>query len=295
MQVRKLLILIGLFICVAPASFGQGYSFKKKFGTQKNTMYFSWGYNRSIYSRSNIRFYSPDYDFTVLKARASDRPSTDISEYFDPERFTVPQFNVRVGWYYKFRWDISIGYDHMKYVMDPNQHLYIVGNTGETTSSSLSGAYTESDGQILITDEDLHYENTNGLNYISFQLNNTAPLYKTKNRKFAIQRRAGIGLGPVVTQTDFNWDGEIYHSGFRLKLGGYGISLHGGLRFDFFNHFFLQSNWSTGFIHLPKNATIMELDHFAQQKFMFGQWELSGGVLFYLRTKNRCDTCPDWN
>lgn len=288
-------ILFCFILLISSGCFAQNYSFKKKFGTQKNAMYFYWGYNRSIYSKSNINFYSSDYDFTVMNVAASDRPSRKFITYVNPATISIPQFNIRVGWYYKFRWDISIGYDHMKYVMDSGQSLYINGDAGANTTSELNGTYTESDGQIPIRDQDLHYENTNGLNYVSLQLNNTAPLYKTKNRKFAIQRRAGMGFGPVITQTDFNWDGETYHSAYRQKFAGYGISVHTGVRFDFFNRFFFQSNWSAGFIHLPKNATIMELDHFARQKFVYGQWELLGGALFYIRTKNGCDTCPDWH
>jgi len=278
--------------------FGQTYSFKKKFGTQKNAVYIYWGYNRSNYTKSDINFSSPDYDFTVRKVTASDRPVTEISKYFDPKKFTTTQFNFRAGWYYKFRWDISIGLDHMKYVMDANQLLRINGDVGATTTSQLSGTYSDSDGLIPIRSKDLHYENTNGLNYVSLQLNNTAPLFKTYGNKFAIQRRAGVGIGPVVTQTDFNWDGEVFNSdngNESQRISGYGISIHTGLRFDFFKHFFFQSNWSAGFIHLPKNPTIVFQDHFAKQKFIYGQWELLGGFIFYLRTKNGCDTCPDWN
>lgn len=268
------------------------YSHKKKFGTQQNTVYFYWGYNRSIYTRSNIQFTSPDYNFTVLDVKASDRPVNKLATYFNPTKFTVPQFNVRVGWYYKHRWDFSLGYDHMKYVMDGDQTLYIEGYINGTTSSELSGIYNVNTGQIPIRQQDLHYENTNGLNYISFQLNNTAPLYKTNNRKFAVQRRFGGGFGPVVTQTGFTWDGVDHQS--RFHLAGWGMSLNGGVRFDFFNRFFLMSNWTAGYISLPKNETIEYQDHYAKQQFVFGQWELVGGFLFYLRTKNACDSCPDW-
>jgi hypothetical protein len=274
------------------SSFGQNYSFKKKFGTQKNAVYVYWGYNRSIYSKSDVNFSGPDYDITVKDLQAQDRPSRNFGTYVNPATLTVPQFNVRVGWYYKFRWDISIGYDHMKYVMRKNQNLYLNGDAGPTTTSQLNGVYTDLDGLVPIREEDLHYENTNGLNYISFQLSNTAPLFKSKDRKFAIQRRAGVGLGPVVTQTDFQWDGTPYHTKFGFS--GYGVSAHAGLRFDFFNRFFLASNWSGGFIHLPKNRTAPNDELFAKQKFVYGQWELLGGVLFYIKTKNGCDTCPDW-
>jgi hypothetical protein len=293
---RILFLIVVAWMSLAPAMVvGQNYSFKKKFGTQKNTMYFYWGYNRSIYSKSDINFYSADYDFVVKDLAASDRPSTEFKTYVNPSTISIPQFNVRLGWYYKFRWDVSIGYDHMKYVMDDGQSLYINGNVGATTLGGISGEYTDADGLIPISYDELHYENTNGLNYVSVQLNNTAPIYKTNNNKFSILRRFGMGVGPVITQTDFVWDGVSYHSDYKHKFGGYGISVHTGLRADFFNRFFIQSNWSGGFIHLPKNATIIEKRHFANHKFVYGQWEILGGVLFYIKTKGGCDTCPDWH
>lgn len=274
-------------------SHSQNYSFKRKFGTQQNAMYFYWGYNRSIYTKSDIRFYSDSYDFILFDAKASDRPTGDFRTYVNPSTISVPQFNIRLGWYYKHRWDWSIGYDHMKYVMDDWQTLYINGDISGTSNSQLNGTYTNGSGLIPIRPQDLHYENTNGLNYVSAQLNNTAPIYKTNNRNFAIQRRLGAGAGIIITQTDFVWDGVSYNSNF--KFSGYGLSVHTGLRFDFFNRFFFQSNWSAGFIHLPKNETVQRLGHYASHKFVYGQWELVGGVLFYLRTKNACDTCPDWH
>ena len=41
------------------------------------TAYFSWGYNRDVYTRSDIRFVNTktdNYDFTFLNAHASDKP-----------------------------------------------------------------------------------------------------------------------------------------------------------------------------------------------------------------------------
>lgn len=286
-------VILTILLLSTSISYGQNYSYKKKFGTQKNAMYFYWGYNRSIYSKSTIEFVGSDYHFKLVKAAAKDRPSNEFITYVNPKTITVPQFNIRVGWYYKHRWDWSVGYDHMKYVMRDEQYLYVNGFVNGTTNSNLLGTYTNDNGKVLIREQDLHYENTNGLNYISVQLNNTAPIYKSNNRKIAIQRRLGGGIGPVVTQTDFNWDGDIYHSG--IKLGGYGVSLHAGLRFDFFNRFFVQNNFATGFMHLPRNATIVRDGDYANHTFIYGSWEIVGGVLWYLRNKNGCDTCPDWH
>lgn len=288
---RHIVFFAAIFISVSAS--GQNYSYKKKFGTQKNAMYFYWGYNRSIFSKSDIRFVGADYDFILKKAAAKDRPSSELKTYLNPATLTVPQFNIRVGWYYKNRWDWSIGWDHMKYVVRDYQDLYINGYINGTTNSSLNGEYTNNDGKILIRPQDLHYENTDGLNYISVQLNHTVPFFKAQNKKFAISHRLGGGLGPVVTQTDFNWDGQNYHSS--QKFGGYGLSVHTGLRFDFFNRFFLQNNYAAGFIHLPKNPTIQRDGDYASHKFVWGSWEIVGGVLWYLKFKNSCDTCPDWH
>lgn len=282
-----------LSMLVSFSGYAQKYSYKKKFGTQKNTMYLHWGYNRSIYTKSNIEFIGNQFNFKLIKAAAKDRPCNDIKTYVDPSSFTVPQFSVRIGWLYKFRWDWSFGWDHFKYVMRDYQSLYINGIIEGTNNSDLYGTYTNDDGKILIRPSDLHYENTNGLNYVSFRLTNTAPIYKTNNRKFAIQRRLGVGAGAVLTQVDFNWDGNIYHSD--PQFAGYGLSLHGGIRFDFWNRFYLQNSFSTGFLHLVKNGLPVSPDAYAKHKMMYASWDISLGVLWYLRTKNGCDSCPDWH
>lgn len=291
---RKLVVILSILLIGSSGLYAQGrkYSYKKKFGTQKNAVYITWGYNRSVYTRSDINFYGPDYGFILKDAAASDRPAKKVKHYFMPSKFTIPQFNVRVGWYYKFRWEMSLGYDHMKYVLDGYQNLVINGVI-EDSSNPLAGTYTDDDGPQLIRPSELHYENTNGLNYVSFALNNTAPLYKTKNLKFAVLRRTGGGFGPVITQTGFTWDGVENQT--RFKVAGFGMSLNAGLRFDFFNRFFFQSNWTAGWINLPKNNTIQSQEHFAKQNFFFAEWDLSMGLLLYLRTINGCDTCPDWH
>lgn len=285
--------LLLVFTMLSFSAAGQKWSSKRKYSYAKNTMYFYWGYNRSIYSKSDVQFSGPGYNFIVQDMKASDRPSRDFSTYVNIKTITIPQFNIRVGYYVADFWDVSIGYDHMKYVMDKNQTLYLNGEITGTTNSELSGTYDKSTGKIPIREQDLHYENTNGLNYISAQLNMTIPLYETNKRDFSIHYRLGLGAGPVLTQTDFFWDGEQYHSTFNIT--GYGASLHTGVRFDFFNRFFFKSSWSTGFINLPHNRTIQDAPDYARQKFVYGQWELLGGVFFFIPSVNGCDTCPDWH
>lgn len=286
-------LLLTVLVLLSFSAAGQKWSSKKKYSTAKNTAYFYWGYNRDIYTKSDITFNGPGYNFVVHDVRAHDRPSRDFLTYVTPNSISVPQFNIRLGYYYADHWDLSVGYDHMKYVMAKDQTLFMDGEITSTTNSQLSGVYDHSTGKIPIREQDLHYENTNGLNYISVQLNNTTPRYWTNSKNFVIHQRLGLGAGPVVTQTDFFWDGNQYHSTFAVT--GYGVSLHTGVRFDFFNRFFFQSNWSGGFIQLPHNRTIDGSTDFARQKFVYGQWELLGGIFFYIPAVNGCNTCPDWH
>ncbi len=287
----QIVISLVVFSCVNSTFAQKGWTHKKKYSTQKNAVYFYWGYNRSMYTPSNTTFYGPDYYFTARHLRAKDRPSTDIRIYVKPTTASIPQFNVRLGWYYKDGWDISGGYDHMKYVMRPGQTLVLQGYINGTTGS-LNGTFSESDGEIPIIEDELHYENTNGLNYITVQLNNSKPIIKSANSNFALLRRLGGGFGPVVTQTDFFWDYQQYHS--KLKMAGYGASLNGGLRMDFWRRFFVQTSITTGFIHLPKNPTIQHEDHYAKQAFVFLEWDVVAGFFVFLKNSKKCDSCPDW-
>ena len=109
-------------------------------------------------------------------------------------------------------------------------------------------------------------------------------LYQTKQRKFAVRGRFGIGLGPVVTQTDFIFNGQDFHT--LQKLSGFGGSLHTGIRLEFFDRFFAQSNWSGGAIAIPRLQTIANTDNYANQTFAYADWQLVAGAFWYLKFKN---------
>ena len=286
---KTIILFLGLLISFSVSA--QSYSYKKKQMTQPGSMYFYWGYNRSVYAKSTIHFTGDNYDFTIHKATAHDKPSTRFSEYVNIKTISVPQFNLRIGWYRNEKWDFSIGYDHMKYVMTNGQEAMLTGNVPASENQYLNGAFNSE--YYKITDQAIHYENSNGLNYITFQTTYNELLYRTKNRVFALRGRLGFGLGGVVTQTDFNWNGKDYHT--LLKASGFGFSAHTGLRAEFYNRFFAQSNWSTGAIFLPHLQTIAGTNNYANQKLVYGDWQLVAGVFWYLKFKNKCNSCPDWH
>jgi hypothetical protein len=286
---KFLFFILSILISIPVIS--QQYSYKKKKITQKGSMYFYWGYNRSVYGKSTIHFTGDKYDFTIHNAKAVDKPATKFETYYNITTITVPQFNLRVGYYTNNKWDLSIGYDHMKYVMLEGQEAKLSGHIEASENQYLNGTF---DNELYrITDQKIHYENSNGLNYITFQANYNHLLFATRSKKIALRGRLGAGAGAVVTQTDFEFGGYDYHTD--LKLSGFGVSLHSGLRMEFINRLFVQSNWSAGVISLPNLQTIRNTENRAQQVLTYADWQLVGGVFWYLKFKNGCNSCPDWH
>ncbi len=65
-----------------------------------NRLYIYWGYNRSVFSTSDIHFHGMGYDFTVYHVTAHDRPSKfTFDNYFNPSHISIPQYNIRMGFY----------------------------------------------------------------------------------------------------------------------------------------------------------------------------------------------------
>ena len=62
---------------------------KKKVSYAQGTLFGYWGYNRSGYSNSNIRFTGPGYDFTIKNAIAHDNPEKFSGVYFNPSKITI--------------------------------------------------------------------------------------------------------------------------------------------------------------------------------------------------------------
>ena len=123
----RMLILLLLMLPILASA--QSYKRKPKNSVAKGTFYGYWGYNRSGYTKSNIRFVGPGYDFNLAGSKAHDNQSPfSFGTYFNPKKITVPQFNARIGYYFKNHWAIDFGYDHMKYVFDDGNNVFVIWN-----------------------------------------------------------------------------------------------------------------------------------------------------------------------
>jgi hypothetical protein len=288
----KILTVLLLALSVS-AAFGQVRSHKKKNSTAAGTLYFYWGYNRSYYTHSTIRFVGPEYDFKMRGVAASDRPDKfDPAVYFNPTTITVPQYNARIGYYFTDKWSLSFGVDHFKYVMNDRNDVLLDGFIGMSADSSMAGNYSD---ESFITDRDrFHYENTNGCNFLRFELARSFDIFELGDRRqVALTALAGASIGPALTFNDLNFGGR--HTFATVSLSGYGASLNGGLRLEFFRHFFLQMNTGLGMFHLVHVRTRPDdRNSFARQAFGYSEYNAAAGFLLYLRPKNGCDTCPHW-
>lgn len=273
--------------------FSQRKKTKTKNSYAKGTLFGYWGYNRSFYTKSNIRFVGNGYDFEMKGAVAKDNPSTEFSKYVNFNTITVPQFNGRLGYYFKDHWAISFGYDHMKYIFADNNHVNIYGNIspGVDTVTNLSGNY---DGQEFVTNRNtFHYENSNGLNYLRFELTRTDQWYATRSKWFAFSTNIGIGAGGLLSFNDFTFAGR--KDMVTISMSGYGASAHLGARFEFFKHVFIQGNLSGGMMHQVKVKTRPnDPSAYARQFYGYGEMDVVIGFLFYIRPTNNCNSCPHW-
>jgi len=285
--------LIVLLLLLPIAAQAQYKSKKPKRSDGQGTLYGYWGYNRSAYTRNDIRFVGPGYDFTLQGSQAHDNPSPFSPKvYFNPSKITVPQFNARVGYYFKTHWAVSIGYDHMKYIFADGNEVLLSGtiNPGVDPVTFWSGTYNNE--PVTTNRDNFHYENSNGLNYLRLGLERTDNLYKV-GEWLMISSHVGVGVGGLLSYNDFIFAGR--EDRVTISMSGYGLSAHAALRFEFFKHFFVQPNFSGGFMHQVNVRTrANDPNSFARHAYGFGMFDTSVGFLLYIRPTNDCQSCPIW-
>src|ERR1041385_5367725 len=125
--------------------------------TNKGTVWMYYGLNWDAFTRSDISLRGNGYDFTL----------TDLKATGD-QRLSYPQYNYRVGYYFKDNWALSLGLDHMKYIVKNDQPTTITGYIDTSRSKPYAGVFNHE--PFNLTDSFLHYEHTDGLNYVSVEL-----------------------------------------------------------------------------------------------------------------------------
>lgn len=232
----------------------------------KGKFFVYWGWNRSNYSKSDITFKGDNYNFTLHNVAARDKPNPFGIYYFKPDEITIPQTNFRIGYFFQEHYNVSIGLDHMKYVMRNNKTVKIDGNIN--VGGEFDGVYNNDD--ILLTEDFLLFEHTDGLNYVNVEVSRfdaLDKLMKFKIKGIDINLTEGIGAGILYPKTNTTLLGKERYDEFHVS--GYGVSAHAGLNIGFLKYFFIQSNIKVGYINMQDIRTTKSASDSASQHFTF--------------------------
>ena len=274
---RKLILVMrsfGLLLLTLFSSVLMAQQETQEVKSRKGEAFLYWGWNRSMYSTSNIHLSGDDYDFTIENTLAHDRQTAfSAYNYFHPLRITIPQFNARIGYFISNNYSISIGADHMKYVVDSIQKVNINGFI-ENSCTDYDGVY---EGESIDLASDLLlFEHTDGLNYINIELRRTDEFWR--RNKISLDLSEGLGFGIMIPKTNATLLNNARHDDFHLA--GYGFSAVGAAQLNFGKYFFVSSELKAGFIHMPDIRTTMYAEDKASQYFFFGQANIVFGLRF---------------
>jgi hypothetical protein len=201
---------------------------------KRKKFYVTWGYTRSMYSKSTIHFkdlsnkYHPEtnrnnyYDFSIYNVTASDKP--EFEKIKDIANITVPQFVVRVGYQFNSKWGIEINHDHTKYVVDDYQKVRVKGQ--------FNGVLVDADS-ILNPHTFIHFEHTDGANFWMINAVRKIKIYEAK-RNFSSSWVIKPGAGIVFPRTDVTLFGE--HLNNNWKVAGWIVGVETGVRLEFFKY-----------------------------------------------------------
>ena len=244
----------------------------------KGKFFISWGGNRDSYTKSDITFRGKDYNFTLDNVQAHDKPKGWHVDYLNPSRMTIPQTNFRLGYFLNDHYSVAIGVDHMKYVMTQDKAVNINGYYPDP------GSYDEllPNNQVLLTEEFLTFEHTDGLNYVNTEFSrhdDISSLFRIGNTdKIQVNVTEGVGFGLLYPKTNTTLLGKERHDDFHVS--GYGTSLKAGLNVTFFKHFYIQGELKGGYINMQDIRTTQSTDDSASQDFFFFQRIIAVGGIF---------------
>lgn len=274
-------IAIMLILCCFGQLFGQAPAENKFFQPR---FYAFWGWNRGTYAKSDIHFEGENHDFVLSGVKAKDRPTKfALDPYFHPERITIPQTNVRIGYFISPKYSLSFGIDHMKYVMNRGQTVLISGQISET-STSYDGNYDND--EIVATSDFLQFEHTDGLNYGNIELRRHFPIWswhKSKYFSVDIEAFSGLGAGLMVPRSDVRMFGTDRNDEYHLA--GYAGHAVTGLGFRFWKYFAIWPEFKGGIIKMPNIRTSTNPLDLASQHIWYGEFDVLIGGTFSIGKK----------
>lgn len=245
----------------------------------RGSIYFSWGYNRDWYTGSTIHFVNTttdNYDFTFYNAKAHDKP--DMDSYWQPNRWTIPQYDMNIGWLFhdKHDLDIELSWNHLKYVVTDDQVMHVKGN--------IRGQYIDKD--TLVTPDFVHLQYTNGNNHLMVNLVKRLKILSGKN--FQLSAIGKVGGGILMSYTISTMLGS--YDGGHFYNHGWVVGSSVGIRFDFLKYLFIQTDRQGAFAdytytELGADRKGSQRRHSIPPNGLGGRHSIPVGLVFFRITK----------
>jgi hypothetical protein len=241
---------------------------------KKGKMFFYYGYNRSEYSNGDYHITGNGHDFILRDVKATDvQTPIGADPYLNPFAWSVPQNTMRLGYYLTDNLSISLGNDHMKYDMTQNQTVNIEGTVAGSPSTYYAPGSTKK-----LTDDFLQFEHTDGLNYVSLELEHYIPLWVSSNKRNAMSFFWGPGLAVMYPKTNATFLNNKRNDEFHIAGSGYSIKT--GLEFIFLDDWFTRLVTKFGSINMnDAYLTDTHVERLAH-KFTFSELYLVVGLNF---------------
>lgn len=236
-----------------------------------------WGYNRGWYTNSDIHFKGDGYDFTLKDAEAKDRPTPfQWGQYFHPANLTIPQTNLKFGYFINEKWALSFGVDHMKYVMQTAKNGTVDGTID--VGSIYDGVYNND--EVFLSGSFVLFEHTDGLNYINLEADRYTyikgvDVFKVR---LTLENNSGLGAGILLPKTNATLFKDKNRDDF--NIAGLGLNAKTGLKLSIGKYFYIQSELKGGYINMPWIRVSPDKSDKANQYFMFAQFNWLIGLNF---------------
>lgn len=279
---KKAGLLLLFILSIVSQGFAQDTQESKQKRFTVTGAFFTWGYNRSAYTKSDLHITGTGIDYTIRQAEGKDAPTAfDPEVHLNPTKFTIPQFDFRVGVMVNNSFYISAGWDHMKYKFQ-NQEYKVDGYIDNALYGSQRIDFDGSAREV--SKGFLYFEHTDGLNYIHISIDKPFTVVQTKNNVFNFQVATEFGTGPVCPWTDGILNGKRYRSK-SIHFAGWGVNIGLKPRIFLFNeHLFFQGTFRGGYINMwdfifysPESDSI---DARGKQNFLYREHTLAIGYQF---------------
>lgn len=202
---------------------------------RKGEFYFSWGYNKDYYTKTNVSISQPSLgnNFTFKNTQLVDNPGWDKALL--TMQLSIPQYNYRIGYFIDKEKDLAfeINFDHTKALFKNDQTVHMVGTFNNRPIDSSFVFSKTGTG----TSQNYYYLN-NGANFLLFNIVKRKRFTKLNTKAFNFDGLAKFGIGPLIPHVQNSLFGKTNNQLF--QFGGWNTGVEYALRSTFKKHLYLE-------------------------------------------------------